>query len=172
MCRDNGIGYKGQLPWRITRDMEYFAQITKGDGLNAVVMGHKTWQSLPIPKGKPRGLPQRDNFILSRSNTFDMLIAHEHLAKTFKSFEEMETYLDKNDIYEEVWLIGGTDIYKHFLDAKKVQYCYITHIDADFDCDTFFPVLNSAEWKETKRTDSYDATYECKVTYSVYKHLD
>jgi dihydrofolate reductase len=170
MCRNNGIGLNGQLPWQISQDLQYFAKVTKGDGLNAVIMGHKTWQSLPIPKNKPRGLVDRDNFVLASTATFDMLIHHNHLTKTFQSVAELEAYLTKNDVYEEVWVIGGTNIYKQFLDAGKIQKCYITYIDAEFDCDTFFPDLDMFQWQEIERTDSYDTTYDCKLSYVVYEH--
>jgi dihydrofolate reductase len=171
MCRNNGIGYKGQLPWRILHDLEYFSKLTKGDGNNAVIMGNKTWQSLPIPKGKMRGLQSRDNFVLSRASSFDMLIAHERLLKTFKTIAELESYIETNNIYEDIWVIGGASVYKQFLESGRIRHCYITHIDADFECDTFFPLLDSTEWKEINRDETFDTTYNCNVIYSVYEHL-
>ena len=168
MCRNNGIGLKGKLPWNIPQDLQYFAKLTKGDGLNAVIMGNKTWQSLPIIKDKYRGLPYRDNFVLSHNDQFDMLIDHDRLLKTFKTIEEIETYIRVNNIYEEVWVIGGADIYRQFLDKKLIDKCYITYIDEDFDCDTFFTPLNMSEWKEIERTESYEKKYDCQVSYLVY----
>lgn len=171
MCRHNGIGYKGQLPWKIPEDLQYFSELTKGDGLNAVVMGHKTWQSLPIPKGKPRGLSQRDNFVLSTSDSFDLLLNHDRLSKTFNTIAALETYLSKNDVYEDIWVIGGSQIYKQFLEQGKIQKCYVTYIDTDFYCDAFFPELNKKEWREVERTDTYDTSYDCSVSYVVYEHI-
>ena len=168
MCRNNGIGLNGQMPWHIKQELEYFAKLTKGDGLNAVIMGYKTWQSLPIPKGKPRGLPNRDNFVLSRNDKFDIVMNHDHLLKTFITIEEMENYISKNDVYEDVWVIGGADVYKQFLDYNKINKCYVTYIDAEFECDTFFPALDMTMWREVERTESYDATYACQVSYVVY----
>ena len=172
MCRNNGIGYKGQLPWQIPQDLRYFAQVTKGDGINAVVMGRKTWQSLPVPAGKPRGLPQRDNFVLTRTDQFDMLLNHDRLIKTFASLGDLETYLSTNDVYEDVWVIGGAQVYAQFLDEQKIEKCYITYIDADFECDAFFPDLNPSKWKEIERTESYDITYQCNVNYLVYQAIN
>ena len=169
VCRDNGMGFKGQLPWHIPQDLQYFSNLTKGDGNNAVIMGHKTWQSLPIPKGKPRGLPQRDNFILSRSDSFDMLLNHDRLSKTFKSIAELEMFIEKTNLYEEVWVIGGAEIYKQFLEQGKIQKCYITRIDADFECDTFFPELDMKAWREIERIDNYEPIYDCPLIYSVYE---
>jgi dihydrofolate reductase len=171
MCRNNGIGYKGQMPWRISQDLEYFSKITKGNGNNVVIMGNKTWESLPIKKNNERGLNGRDNFILSSKNNFEILINDNHLVKTFISLDEMEIYLNKNNIYEEIWIIGGASIYKQILETKKIKYCYITIIDMDFECDTFFPVLNNSEWKEIKCQKTYDLKYDCNVSYVVYENI-
>ena len=171
LCRNNGIGYNGQIPWRIPRDLHYFAQMTKGDGNNVVIMGNTTWKNLPITAGKPRGLPRRDNFVLSSIDRFDMAINHDHLLKTFKNIDEIETFLNKHDIYEDIWVIGGASVYKEFLEKKKIDKCYITYIDANFECDTFFPILDNTEWKEIERTESYDTDYQCSVIYSVFESI-
>jgi len=165
MCRNNGIGYKGQLPWKIPQDLHYFSQMTTGDGHNAVIMGHNTWKSLPIIPGKLPGLRQRDNFILTSSGIF-----HEdnNRLKVFKSIEEIEGYLEGNENYEEVWVIGGAQVYKQFLEQNKIQKCYVTFIDEDFYCDAFFPELDPTVWKETERRDIYDITYDCKLNYIIY----
>jgi dihydrofolate reductase len=168
MCRNNGIGYKGKLPWHLPQDLEYFAKLTKGEGLNAVIMGNNTWQHLPIHKNNMRGLVKRDNFVLSRTENFDILINHDRLVKTFKSIDALVEYVEKNNTYEEVWVIGGAQIYKQLLDLKKIERCYVTYIDADFECDAFFPLLDSAEWKEVERVDRYSTEYECSVNYIVY----
>jgi dihydrofolate reductase len=170
MCRNNGIGYNGQLPWQLPQDLQYFSLVTKGEGLNAVIMGHTTWQSLPTFKEKPRGLPERDNFVLSHNSSFDMLINHQRLIKTFQSIAELESYIDQNNTYEEVWVIGGASIYKQFLDLKKIDRCYVTYIDKDFVCDSFFPLdfRQALGWKEIKRNETYDTKYACNVNYLVY----
>ena len=170
MCRNNGIGYKGQTPWHISQDLTYFSKITKGDGNNAVVMGNNTWQSLPIITGKPKGLLRRDNFVLSRTDKFDMLLNHDRLIKTFNSTNEIDAYLDQpHNIYEEVWVIGGAQIYKQFLEQGKIDKCYVTYIDAEFECDAFFPELDKTVWREVERMESYDTTYNCNVSYIVYE---
>ena len=76
VCRNNGIGYSGTLPWHIKNDLRYFSKLTKGDGTNAVVMGHNTWKSLSVQVRDRIGLQGRDNFVLSSSNRFDILIHH------------------------------------------------------------------------------------------------
>ena len=175
MCRNNGIGYKGKLPWHLTADLQYFSGITKGDGNNAVIMGNKTWQHLPVPKGKTRGLVDRDNFVLATTDSFDLYVNHSHLLKTFRSITELENYINqnKNDLYEDIWVIGGASVYKQFLDLQQIHKCYVTYIDADFECDAFFPadLTKKSEWKEIERRDTYDTTYDCAVSYVVYNHV-
>lgn len=167
MCRNNGIGSQGKIPWHIKKDLHYFAKITKGDGHNAVIMGNNTWKSIPEVTSIPyiKGLPCRDNFVLSRQSASNRL-------KTFTSLASLETYLTLHaNNYESLWVIGGAQIYKQFLEANKINKCYVTYIDKEFDCDTFFPDLDMAVWQEIERADTYDTTYECIVSYRVYSKI-
>ena len=100
-----------------------------------------------------------------------MLINNDRLLKTFKTIEEIVNYIRQNNIYEDVWVIGGADVYKQFLDKKLINKCYVTSIDADFECDTFFPELDMKEWREIEREEIYDTNYECQLSYVVYQHL-
>ena len=169
VSKNNGIGYKGKIPWHIKQDLNYFSELTKGDGNNAVIMGNTTWKGLPFLKGKPRGLHDRDNFVLSNTDSFDIVMTQERELKTFKNIADLEIYLTQREIYEDIWIIGGETIYKQFLEMGKIEKCYITHIDKEFECDTFFPVLDNTEWREIERTDHYDIIYDCQVSYVVYE---
>ncbi len=171
VCKNNGIGYKGQMPWHIKQDLKYFSELTKGDGNNAVIMGNTTWKGLPILKGKSKGLPDRDNFILSTTDKFDSNLVQTRLLKTFESIEAMEFYLTTNDTYEDIWVIGGESVYKQFLDRDKIEKCYITHIDKEFECDTFFPLLDKKKWRESERNEGYDILYKCVISYVVYEKI-
>ena len=105
MCKNNGIGIEGKIPWHIEADMKYFSKMTKGDGLNAVIMGKNTWDSLPLIRGEKRGLVGRHNFVLSTSIVIenDNETNYSHLLKTFKSIEDINAYLKKNNnAYEEI----------------------------------------------------------------------
>jgi dihydrofolate reductase len=176
MCKNNGIGMNGQMPWHIKNDLQYFSKMTKGDGHNAVIMGHHTWKSLPPVKGCLRGLAGRDNFVLTaepstfvHNNTASANSAPaNHLIKAFASIQEIETFIKENEFYEDVWIIGGAQIYKTFFDKLTINKCYITYIDKEFECDTFFPDLDSNVWREVERNDTYDELYKCGVSYRVY----
>ena len=184
MCKNNGIGYRGKLPWSIKEDMKQFSQITKGDGNNAVIMGHNTWKSLPLVNGKQRGLTSRDNFILSYSMTQDKFNTDfelnggnchnkSNIPKVFNSLQMLDDYFNNNDNnnYEDIWVIGGSQIYSQFLEANKINKCYVTYIDKQFECDTFFPMLVSDEWKEVERQDTYDVSNTCDVNYIIYERI-
>jgi len=139
MCEGRGIGYQGQIPWHSKADLNHFSNITKGKGNNAVIMGKITWNSLP-----QKMLPLRNNLILSSTIEMDVTLKYDTI-KTFETIDAVIKFCNLME-YDEVWIIGGTSIYKQFLDLHLVNKCYITTIDKHYECDTFFPELNSDEW--------------------------
>ena len=127
-CKNRGIGVNNKLPWNIKNELQYFKQLTIGNGNNAVIMGKNTWL------GFNRALPKRDNFVLSRK------IKKNIGAKDFK-FIQSPFYLDSSK-YDDVWVIGGQQIYESMLDYNIVNNIFITEIEEDFDCDTYFPLTD------------------------------
>ena len=139
ICKGNGIGKNGSLPWRIKEDLAFFSKLTKGNGNNAVIMGRKTWDSL---KGKQ--LIKRDNLVLSNKiSSIDSI--SENLIKVFSDIDAIIDFCIKKN-YDEVWIIGGCLIYKEFIEKNIADTCYITYIDKEYECDTFFPQLTD-NWK-------------------------
>lgn len=138
MSQKRGIGYKNTLPWlSLSKDMKYFKNKTIGKGNNCVVMGRNTWESLGVTKKEP--LPKRDKIIMSRSiDNIDM--ARTSIAK---NMDEVFRLCDKKK-YDEVWVIGGEEIYKLFIDEDQLEEIYITEIQRDYKCDTFFPKLSDS----------------------------
>jgi dihydrofolate reductase len=118
ICKGGGIGFKNGIPWKMTKDMKHFKKLTIGNGNNAVIMGRKTWESLP------KALPKRDNLILSQT-----------LDGAFKSVSELEAYIKKKD-YEDVWVIGGAQIYHQFF--KKTTELHVTMLYSHCPSDTYF----------------------------------
>ena len=115
-----GIGYKNRIPWKLSKDMRHFKKKTIGNGNNAVVMGRKTWESLPA------ALPKRDNLILSSTIS---------LPNAFGTIPELEKWIEWMK-YDEVWIIGGQTIYEQFI--EKTDRLYVTNINKHYTCDTFF----------------------------------
>jgi dihydrofolate reductase len=120
-CDENyGIGKDNKIPWSNKEDLNHFYNCTKG---TCVIMGRKTWESLPH---KP--LKERDNIVLSKT-----LITNE--CKVFGDIIELTNYITK---YNTVWIIGGSEIYNLFIN-HKIDYIYITIQKGIYECDTFFP---------------------------------
>lgn len=141
LCKNGGIGIDGKLPWSIKEDMQYFTKQTKGNGNNAVIMGKNTWLSLPN-----KYLIGRDNFIISSRMIIDERMSDGHRLKTFKNLDEVNIFCS-SEKYDTIWIIGGSTIYKEVLDRKIVNKCYITYIDHEYNCDTFFDDLNINNWE-------------------------
>ena len=139
--RDWGIGFKGQLLEHLPPDMKYFKELTTG---HVVIMGSKTWNSLPK---KP--LPNRGNIIISRAKP---LIMAKNALRI--GLEDTVDYLKY--IKDDVFIIGGGEIYKQLL-----PYCdrvYVTKIEKSHkDVDTYFPNLDKdPQWEVSTCTELRD----------------
>lgn len=145
VCRKNGIGMNNKLPWRLKNEMAYFTRITTttvdSSKVNAVVMGRKTWQSIP-PKFAP--LAGRLNVVLSRCLTE----VPEKADLLFASLPSAIASLKANSKVESIFIIGGSQIYEEALKSSVCDRVYITRIDSDFQCDSFFPELDQDKFVE------------------------
>ena len=141
MDEQNGIGKAGDLPWELPADLRHFREVTvrtkRTDSKNAVVMGRRTWQSIPA---KFRPLPDRVNVVLSRDAQFSIPVG----GLVARSLEEVSGILDKGPFsIETVFVIGGQQIYEAALAEGGCRRIYITRVRGDFGCDAFFPTLPS-----------------------------
>ena len=128
-----GIGYNNQLLARIPEDQKFFREMTEG---NVVIMGRRTWDSLPR-----RPLPNRTNIIISSQGNRVL----ERSAIQMKMQDAIE-YLKLNGDNEEHFVIGGGQIYKALL--PYCDHAYITKIHYPYEnVDTYFPNLdNLPDW--------------------------
>jgi dihydrofolate reductase len=133
VAKNRVIGNSGTLPWRFSSDLKTFKAITTG---KAVIMGRKTWDSLPR---KP--LPGRLNIVVTRSAGFDA-----HGASVATSIEAALSLAVGQD---EVMVIGGAEIYKAFL--ARADRIYATELDQIIAGDTTFGALSPDQWQETGR---------------------
>ena len=133
-----GIGKLGQIPWKLSLDLKHFKEMTTSvvdkAKTNAIIMGRKTWESLP-PRFRP--LPGRLNVIMSQQSIdqipHEVMLAH--------SFDEA-LKISNTHITENIYIIGGSQIYQEALKHSFCQRICVTHIKGDFDCDVFFPPLS------------------------------
>lgn len=139
-CSNNyGIGNNGTLPWNIPNDLKRFSKLTKGNGNNAVIMGRKTWDSLPI---KP--LPNRVNIILSSNQELITKYRDNKNILFFSSFDDIDSFCQLEN-FNEVWVIGGASIYKHYLITGRIDNIYMTYINKYIECDTTICFLNDLQ---------------------------
>lgn len=143
-----GIGKDGGLPWKLPEDMAHFKKITTSAPTgksNAVIMGRKTWESIP-DKFKP--LPGRINVVLSRK-VAEPSFASPYPADvlTASSVVNALDQLAERDDVSEVFAIGGESVYKEALDLPTCVRIFTTRIAKDIECDAFFPAFDADLFK-------------------------
>ena len=151
-ARGGVIGKDNRIPWRLPEDMAHFKALTAG---HPVIMGRRTWDSLP-PKFRP--LPGRRNIVLTRSASWNEIGSEP--ASTLREA------LQKCEQSAQVWVIGGADVYAQALPlATRAE---ITEIDADFTDDAYAPPLGPG-WTEVARARHVSAT---GLPYSFVSHTN
>ena len=145
MSSNRVIGIDNKLPWNLPDDLKRFKNLTIN---NVVVMGRKTHLSI----GKV--LPNRLNVILTRNTTW-----HNPLGDNCVVCYSVEEVLEKFK-YRDLFIIGGSEVYKQFLNiADKI---YLTVIDKDFSGDAYFPDLTN-DWMvssiDRRSNEKFDYTF-------------
>ena len=147
MTNKRGIGYANKLPWSYKKDLKYFKRKTIGKGNNCVIMGKNTWDSIDSDINEP--LPKRDKIIMTSSNKLDIRQSNCEVAN---NIDDVLNICKKNK-YDENWVIGGENVYSYFLKNNLVTDVFITEIQNQYICDTFFPPLSN-DFKLAYRTES------------------
>jgi dihydrofolate reductase len=160
ISKNDGIGYKNNLPWKLKPDLMRFKNLTLNSN---VIMGRKTFDSLPFSSG----LPSRHNIILTR-NTCDL---DKRISKmnipTNTRITVTRNLIPANYLNGDVWFIGGAELYKKVIEEKIVDSMYITRIHTDFECDTF---LNIDYSNFSKADESERMTYnEIEYSYELWQ---
>lgn len=129
------IGVNNTLPWKISNDLKRFKALTSG---NPIIMGRKTFDSVG---GKP--LPNRPNIVISRS-------IPECIPENVSYFTSLECAIEFARTFntQEIFIIGGQQIYQQALDKKLVDKMYLTQVYEIFpEGDAFFPDWDNGDWK-------------------------
>ena len=138
-ARNGVIGKDGKLPWRLKSDLALFKQVTM---FKPVIMGRKTWDSLPF---KP--LPGRLNLVLSKDGSFEPNGAV--VCESFGEALEIAREQAAEDGAEEVCVIGGAALYA--LALPRAKRIYITEVDAEPEGDVTTPAFDESAWTEVRR---------------------
>jgi len=152
VAQNRALGKDGQLLWHLPEDMRYFRETTRG---KPVIMGRKTWESLPDVF---RPLPGRRNIVISRNPAYDAPGA------TLAGSLEEAVRLAQDDA--EVFVIGGAEIYRQAL--PLAQRLYLTEVARDFDADAFFPEFSASDWTEISRSAAKNGA-GLDFTFAVYQ---
>jgi dihydrofolate reductase len=129
VAQNNAIGKNNDLLWHIPADLKRFKKLTLG---HTVIMGKKTWLSLPV---KP--LPNRKSIVITDD-------PNDHF-KGCITVSSIEAALALCIPSEETFILGGASVYRQFL--PMTDRLYLTRVYKDFEGDVFFPEINYSEWK-------------------------
>ncbi len=145
------IGNNNTLPWHLPEDMAHFKRMTTGW---PVIMGRKTWDSLP-PRFRP--LPGRSNVVITQQAQW---VAQGALVAT-----SLPDALKLCETSEQVWVIGGAQIYQQA--EPFAQRIEVTEIAQDFEGDAFAPKLGT-HWTEAAR-EAHVSSNGLKFSFITYK---
>lgn len=158
MDENRGIGQRGHLPWNIPADRRHFREVTTAcdtqGGMNAVVMGRKTWDSLPT---RFRPLPGRSNIVLSSQMLY--CPGMEVCGSLEAALGSLVTYCGLS----KVFIIGGASVYAEALEHPSCKVVHLTRVLDTFDCDVFFPELPpdfTLEWEGPVQTGAYERRFQ------------
>ncbi|KAI0603044.1 dihydrofolate reductase-like domain-containing protein [Biscogniauxia sp. FL1348] len=169
--RNMGIGRGGTLPWTgLRKEMAYFARVTRrlppppeadasSDPLlmNAVIMGSKTWDSIPVAY---RPLKGRLNIVISRSHAKTPPPRDEMVPELdpvrVRSMDQAIAYLTEGAAAAHTaraFVIGGAQIYRAALRQREATRILLTRVMTDFQCDTYFPLELSGRWVKKSKEE-------------------
>ena len=151
---NNVIGAKNELIWHLPNDLKHFKNLTSG---HPIIMGRKTFESL----GRP--LPNRTNIVITRDKNWQA----ENVEKEFSLEKAIES---AKKINEDIYIIGGGNIYKQAMEFADVLY--ITEVHHEFEGDTYFPEIDEEIWEEVDRENFMkDEKHSYAYSYVTYKRI-
>lgn len=132
-AENNALGKDNQLLWHLPDDFKRFKELTTG---HFIILGRKTFESFPKP------LPNRTHVIITRNKNF-----HAEGCIVVNSIEQA---IDETPINEDVFVIGGAEIYRQSLGyCNKIE---LTRVHENFDADAFFPEIDEDKWQLVSST--------------------
>jgi dihydrofolate reductase len=153
-ARNGVIGRDGALPWRLKSDLAIFRAITMG---KPVIMGRKTWESLP-----KRPLVGRTNIVLSRDGSFEPngCVVCEDFAEAVGIARDQA----EDDGAREICVIGGASVFEVAL--QKAKRIYLTEVDAEVEGDVVMAPIDETRWREV-RSERHEAGPDDEYAFTV-----
>ncbi|MEO8410218.1 MAG: dihydrofolate reductase [Propionivibrio sp.] len=154
VAANRAIGKDNELLWHLPADMAYFRATTRGQ---AVIMGRKTWDSLPK---RFRPLPGRQNIVVSRNAVY--------AAPGAAVVGSLEAAIATAGEAKNAFVIGGAELYRQALPSADLLY--LTEIEQSMDGDVFFPPVDRGEWQEISRSAPHtDPSCGLSFSFVVYQ---
>jgi len=155
VASNRAIGKNNELLWHLPEDMRHFRETTRG---KPVIMGRKTWESLPEAF---RPLPGRQNLVVSRNPAYQA-----PGATLAGSLEEALRKAELSDKVDQAFVIGGAELYRQAL--PLASRLYLTEIAESIEGDVFFPEVLPQEWEEVSR-QAQQGTSGLRFSFVVYQ---
>ena len=153
LAKNRVIGIDNKLPWRLPDDLQHFKKLTLG---HSIVMGRKTWESLPGV------LPDRRHIVITRD--LDYTSAE---AEIVHSVEDAISLVPAS---QPVFIVGGANLYEQLM--PQAQRMELTLVDAEPQGDAFFPEWDSKQWQEVSREHhAADERHQFAFDFVTYKRI-
>jgi len=152
IANNNALGKDNDLIWHLPADLKRFKKVTSG---HHILMGRNTFESI----GKP--LPNRTTVIITRNS--------EYKATGCIVVDSIEKAIEVAKEDEQIFIIGGAQIYKQTIASNLVDQLDITKVHHAFDADVYFPEIDTTIWKEISSED-FDADEKNKYDYSFIRY--
>lgn len=158
-ARGGVIGGDGTIPWHLPEDLAHFKELTLG---GTVVMGRRTWQSLPV---RFRPLAGRRNVVLTRDEAWS-----DEGAEVAHSLDEILDATGGDDPSGPVWVIGGGEIYAQSL--ARASRLEVTEVDLDVAGDTRAPTIDRALWRVANETEWFESRTGTRYRFLSYEGVE
>ncbi|XP_037082966.1 putative dihydrofolate reductase [Pollicipes pollicipes] len=149
VASNGGIGKNNDLPWKLTKEFRYFVNTTRrledASKKNAVVLGRKTWESIP-PTMRP--MKGKINVIVTSQKDFVAEGKDVYVVHSLQEAQELLSTPPLADTVETIWQVGGASLYQEAIEKKLVDKLYLTKIRKEYDADVFFPKYNEEDFVE------------------------
>ncbi|QJF52096.1 dihydrofolate reductase [Roseobacter ponti] len=144
-ARNGAIGKDNEIPWNVPEDLRLFQRETLG---GALIMGRRTWQSLPV-----RPLPRRLNCVISRDNSLADMVRQDLRTAIQDCYDAG---------YTRIYGVGGEAVYAGLM--PLADRMVITEVDTAIgEADAFFPAFDASDWTELRRFDLRTDSPACQV---------
>ena len=153
LAKNRAIGKDNQLLWHLPEDMRHFRETTRG---KPVIMGRKTWESLPDAF---RPLPGRKNIVVSRNPAYQ--------ASGASLAGSLDAAIKQAGEAAEIFIIGGAELYCQAM--PLADRLYLTELAQNFAGDAFFPEAPLNTWQEISRQTAQSTANGLEFSFVVYQ---